>query len=479
VNTPRPGGAPPSEPKPNTGDNPPASGRFIALLGLGAVFAVLLVFSMLMISSLEQLSGAASAYSFTANYSTLQGSIGFIRYLLWGALGFFALFGLLTQILLARVIDARNASEQKVRDRTADLVRSNDQLQVTNRALARQTNEIRSLNTLVDLLQAARNTEEANSILEHQLPSLFPSGRGGLYLINASRNLAEAVAGWGDPVLTFPPDDCWSLRLGRSHQTASGNPRCTHWDTCPPDWQTLCIPLIAGGETQGVLTLADSSMESSQVDFAQILSEQLGLSVANLKLRETLRQQSIRDELTGLYNRRYFDETLDRELSRIRRSRGLLAMLMIDLDHFKRFNDEFGHKAGDAVLQALAHALGHNIRTSDVPCRYGGEEFSLVLPDTSLEYARDRAEQIRHRIEETKIEYDGRRLPSMTASFGVAVFPLHAQTAADLVGAADRALYQAKEAGRNRVVVADKPVGENPEGGIPGVGSEGVSAPAI
>jgi diguanylate cyclase (GGDEF)-like protein len=451
---------PPENPQPSARDasripSETASGRTTAILGLGAVFAALLVFSMLMIFSLQQLYASASAFAASPDFTALDISIRFIRNLLWGALAFVAVVGLVVQVLLARLLDARNALEQKVRDRTADLVDANQQLQGSNRSLAQQTNEIRFLNVLVDLLQAARDTREADEILGQQLPSMFPSGSGGVYRINAAGNLAEALAGWGDPVQVFRPDDCWSLRRGHSHRTVAGNPRCPHWKACPEGGTTLCVPLVAGGDTQGVLAIADQELDDSRVDFAQILAEQLGLSLANLKLRETLRQQSIRDDLTGLYNRRYFDETLDREISRIRRSRGELALLMVDLDRFKRFNDEFGHSAGDAILQALAHALEHNIRTSDVPCRYGGEEFSLVLPDTSLQEGRDRAEQIRRRVEEMRINYDGRLLPSLTASFGLAVFPLHAQSSHDLVRAADRALYKAKEAGRNRVEASE------------------------
>ena len=450
-----------SVPAPEQKPSPPASdyapGRTTAILGLGAILAILLVFSMLAILSLNQLTEATKPFFSSPGYSTLDASIKFVRNILWSAVVFFAVVGFVTQLLLARLIDARSALEQKVRDRTADLSKSNAALLESNTTLERKTNEIRSLNVLVDLLQAARDSQEAYEILTRRLPAMFPSGRGGLYLINASRNIAESVVGWGEPVDMFQPDDCWSLRRGRSHQTVAGDPRCSHWQSCQAEWTTLCVPLIAGGDTQGVLTIADQEIDPSQIDFAHILAEQLGLSIANLKLRETLRQQSIRDELTGLYNRRYFDETLEREISRVRRSHGQLAMIMVDLDHFKRFNDEFGHKAGDTVLQALAHALEHNIRTSDVPCRYGGEEFSLVLPETSLDDARERAEHIRHRVEEMHLEYDGKPMSSMTASFGVAVFPLHAQDSTDLVRAADGALYAAKNSGRNRVEVASPP----------------------
>jgi len=184
------------------------------------------------------------------------------------------------------------------------------------------------------------------------------------------------------------------------------------------------------------------------------IAEKLALSLANLKLWETLQNQAIRDPLTGLYNRRYLEETMDRELHRSRRLKAPLGVVMMDLDHFKEFNDSFGHGAGDALLSALAHVITAGIRTEDIACRYGGEEFLLVIPGASLEIALERAEKVRQAVKALQVKYQGRFLRSTTISLGVANFPDHGQTAEEVIAAADAALYRAKQAGRDRVETA-------------------------
>jgi diguanylate cyclase (GGDEF)-like protein len=180
----------------------------------------------------------------------------------------------------------------------------------------------------------------------------------------------------------------------------------------------------------------------------------LALALANLRLRETLRQQSIRDPNTGLFNRRYLEETSNRELRRMERSSQPLVMIMLDIDHFKQFNDTFGHEAGDLVLKQVAATLLDNARDSDVVSRYGGEEFALVMPGASLEEGTERAEALRLAIRQLHLSHRGRTLGTITASFGVAAYPEHGPGWPELVNAADHALYQAKGEGRDRVVVA-------------------------
>ena len=175
-------------------------------------------------------------------------------------------------------------------------------------------------------------------------------------------------------------------------------------------------------------------------------------------LRETLYSQSVRDPLTGLFNRRFMEETLSREIRRAERHRQPLGVIILDLDHFKRFNDTFGHDAGDSLLREVGGFLKANIRGSDVACRFGGEEFFLILPESNLEDIHGKAEELRQKVSMLTVEHLGRSLGTITASFGVAVFPIHALTTTTLLRTADQALYQAKRAGRDRVVVA-KPHG--------------------
>jgi len=171
------------------------------------------------------------------------------------------------------------------------------------------------------------------------------------------------------------------------------------------------------------------------------------------QLQDVLRAQASRDSLTDLFNRRYFNETLDREIARARREHHPLSLVMIDVDHFKQFNDAHGHQAGDEVLRALGTLLRLDTRVEDVPCRWGGEEFIVLLPGMPIDLARERAERWRARFAEMRLRHDDHIL-STTLSAGVAAYPRHGLAAQDLVRHADAALYLAKAEGRNRVVVA-------------------------
>jgi diguanylate cyclase (GGDEF)-like protein len=181
------------------------------------------------------------------------------------------------------------------------------------------------------------------------------------------------------------------------------------------------------------------------------MAERLALALADMKLRETLRAQSICDPLTGWFNRRYMEETLEREIRRAARHEGPLAIIMLDVDNFKEFNDSFGHEAGDVALQNLCQMLRTHVRGEDVACRYGGDEFVLVLPDTSVELAAQRAEQMRIAVGHAEMQYHGQLLRPMALSFGIATFPADGRTSQDLLRASDTALFRAKSEGRDRV----------------------------
>jgi diguanylate cyclase (GGDEF)-like protein len=221
----------------------------------------------------------------------------------------------------------------------------------------------------------------------------------------------------------------------------------------------LCIPLSAQNETFGLLHLSEFSgapgrLTEEKHQLAVTLAEHVSLAVANLKLRETLHSQSVRDPLTGLFNRRYMEESLDREVYRAKRSDRPLGIIMLDLDHFKEFNDTFGHEAGDVLLRELGSFLQRHIRRQDIACRYGGEEFTLILPEASLEVTRERAEQLLKRIEQLQVDYQGQVLGTLSVSAGVAALPDQGSNSEAVLRAADGALYQAKAQGRNRVSVA-------------------------
>ncbi|MBC7174398.1 MAG: GGDEF domain-containing protein [Polyangiaceae bacterium] len=223
--------------------------------------------------------------------------------------------------------------------------------------------------------------------------------------------------------------------------------------------KSFCLPLTAHGQPVGVLHLASDGVISEDAHHrALLLGEQLSMALANLELREVLRNQSIRDPLTGLFNRRYAEASLEQGVSRAQRESIPLSALMMDVDHFKRFNDTFGHEAGDEVLRALGELLLQQFRGSDVASRIGGEELLVILPGASREVACRRAEELRIAIAALELQHLGKNLGQVTISIGVATLPNDAADALELLRVADEALYRAKRSGRNRVVAAREPV---------------------
>jgi diguanylate cyclase (GGDEF)-like protein len=283
-------------------------------------------------------------------------------------------------------------------------------------------------------------------------------------VIAPSRNLLETVASWGDVAGDdiFGPHDCWALRRGRVHLVDDDTDEvvCPHVGSAPAG-PYVCVPMMAQGETLGLLHLRAGTGQSgpsregdTRHRLAAPVAEHLSLALANFTLRETLRNQSIRDPLTGLYNRRYMEESLRRELARAERKDNSVAILAIDVDHFKAFNDTFGHPAGDALLSGLGALLKERIRSEDIACRYGGEEFNLILPDCTLDDALRRAEDLREAVKALRVGVRGESYGGITISIGVAVFPDGGTGPEILLHKADEALYRAKDEGRNRVVAA-------------------------
>lgn len=312
---------------------------------------------------------------------------------------------------------------------------------------------------LGEMLSACRSIDEANDVVEQFAPRFFADASGGVCMLNESQNLLESHVRWGDLPLfeaaTFAPDECWALRRGKPHRAKHDDAtRCAHF----ADTQAamLCLPLLANGHVVGTLHIADDGTDGEQVERrAMVMGEQVGMALSNLRLRETLRNQSIRDPLTGLFNRRYTDETLARELHRASREASVLSVLVMDVDFFKKFNDSFGHQAGDRVLASLGSLLRKKTRGSDIASRLGGEELAVVLPGAGIEDARRRAEDIRQEVSRMEVVYEGKDIGPITLSIGVAAYPEHGSTAEEIVRVADSALYRAKRDGRNRVVIAE------------------------
>ncbi|MBM4300410.1 MAG: diguanylate cyclase [Deltaproteobacteria bacterium] len=374
---------------------------------------------------------------------------------------------------IKKALDDLAAVNQRLRHEVSERKQVETALQEANLSLQEVLAQVEErnhamtmANEMADMLQVCQAPEEAYKAIGHFMPRLFPDDAGALYMLNNSRNLFEPMAIWGKAVqlvTSFAPDECWSVRRGRLHKV--GSPQETLFcHQLPPESVPhgyLCVPLIAQGETLGVLHLRSGPPAEAQTpalaavkdQLALTVAEDLALALANLKLRETLRSQAIRDSLTGLFNRRYLEETMERELNRVKRQGISLGVIMMDLDHFKLYNDTFGHNAGDELLSALGILLKSHIRGEDIACRYGGEEFLLILPGTSMEIALERAESLRQAVKELHQRHHG--LKPATLSLGVAVYPDHGDTGVQLIRSADAALYRAKQAGRDRVMAAE------------------------
>jgi diguanylate cyclase (GGDEF)-like protein/PAS domain S-box-containing protein len=340
--------------------------------------------------------------------------------------------------------------------------KTNDELMALVTELQRRDSEMQALISMDDLLQSCTTQEEAYKVVALAAGELFDGLAGCLAVLRAWDPYLEIVARWGDGPLgepIFSVEDCWALRRGQLHEVTDPQAGllCRHF-VHQPKTSYLCVPLTVQGEMLGVFCLVGTPAKRgkhqvSQLQLAVTVSEAVKLSLSNLKLREKLRAEAIHDPLTGLFNRRYLEETLARELHRARRRNSPLCVAMLDLDDFKRFNDTFGHDAGDSLLRELGRLVRANVRKSDIPCRYGGEEFVLVLPDSELADAEQRVEQIRVLIKELQIPHGEQLLRALTVSAGVAQADKHSSDPNELLRAADQALYAAKNAGRNRVVV--------------------------
>jgi diguanylate cyclase (GGDEF)-like protein len=366
---------------------------------------------------------------------------------------------LLVFLMLAifRALKERQATAELLQGTSEQLRKSGTEIELRNDQMELSAEMLQALGSISSL-------EETSDIIATYCSKLLHGLSGTLFLYRNSRDLLEAQVSWGEPKTStdhMEPKACWALQRGHAHYTSNANDlRCSHYADAPAaPLGRLCVPLVTQGEVIGMIYLeglsAQQDMLKSQQHLVDRVAEQIALALSNVKLRETLRRQSIIDPLTGLYNRRYMDETLKRELLRAERKATPLALIILDLDHFKRINDTFGHDAGDAVLKSVAQQIEENVRESDLACRFGGEELVLILSECDMRSAEERAEKIRNAIAALNIHHGGRTLGTVTASFGVAAFPGNGRDAHALIHAADQALYKAKQAGRNCVVKAE------------------------
>ena len=340
---------------------------------------------------------------------------------------------------------------RKANERLKNLVASGDE----------RNRQMMLLQEMGQVFQACQSSQEAYNVIAQFAPKFFADYSGALYILNNSKNFFEIAASWGEnppAEVIFGYDECWALRRSKAHSFSSGAAglRCPHISVSLP-MTCLCIPLMAQGEAMGILYLQSprqwpAEQPATARQLGTTVAEGMALALANQRLRETMRNQAIRDSLTGLYNRRYLEETLEREVHRGNRLGICIGIIMMDLDHFKAYNDHYGHTAGDEVLCAAGHLIQKQVRGEDIACRYGGEEFLLIMPGASLEVVQVRAETIVGGVKQLHLQ--NHALHPITISAGVAIFPDNGGAADLMLQAADQALYRAKAAGRDRVMVA-------------------------
>jgi diguanylate cyclase (GGDEF)-like protein len=321
--------------------------------------------------------------------------------------------------------------------------------------------QVEELFAMTDMLQAAEDHEDAGAVLEATAQRLLPEYGGALYVFNNSRDRLDLAKSWNTsegfaPTDSLLPGNCWALKRGKPHINSRQSQTlcCTHHEGSA---SILEVPMMARGQVHGLLVLGtedDHAFERLMAvrRLGRAVADSMSLALSNIALREKLRTQSLRDPLTGLYNRRYMEDALDRYISLAERTGGSTAVLMIDLDNFKRLNDQHGHAKGDAVLRDVAGQLVAALRPSDVVSRFGGEELVVIMPNCSLEDAAIKAEMLRARVEGLS---EAHGFP-ICASFGVAAVPETATSPVDVIPRADAALYAAKMAGKNCVIRADR-----------------------
>jgi len=331
-------------------------------------------------------------------------------------------------------------------------------------ALQDKNEQISLLVEMSDIMLACSSQKELCHVMKKYCQRMLHFASGYLYVMHPSKNYLETAVSWGSPntpETMFTPDDCWAIRLGKMHQVGSSHNEliCNHVSVSGEKILSfICIPLMAQNDIYGLLYLEIPQEPATEFSQNQQLlitafSELTALAFANVRLRENLRYQSMRDPLTGLYNRRYLEDFLLKQTHQSERTKSSISLLMLDLDHFKKINDTYGHDAGDVALKELGKILQEDIRVGDVAARYGGEEFIVAFYNTDEKTSKARAENIRQAVSGLQIKYGAQEVGPLTISIGISIYPTHGRTSTELIEAADKALYFAKANGRNKIVL--------------------------
>ena len=355
----------------------------------------------------------------------------------------------------------RDITERKQLEQQNDEMRQAEDMRQSERQLLALTRE---------WLYSARALDELLMVVKRAMHTLIPEADGALYIYGTERSALDLAVSWGsDPDFapSILPDDCWALRRGRAYHYGLKPIEfaCDHVDRAGMPY--FCLPIIAHGETIGLMHIAFDGFQEGGVmrhlreqvlrnrwDISLICAEQISLAIANVRLRQELHDRSVRDLLTGLWNRRWFTDRIGRDVTQAERDGTALSLIALDIDRFKGFNDSYGHDAGDEVLRGFADVLRGTLGDGVHPCRFGGEEFVLLCPGLGSAEAAQQADRIRAAIRGRILHLGGQELPRVTVSAGVATFPDHGRRIDDVLKAADQALYQAKAAGRDCTLLA-------------------------
>ena len=396
-----------------------------------------------------QFAGAIEFYSdITAVRDTFLSrvriSLALVSAVMVAAIGIVSVVVIRTNRLSLRQMQQRAAKDQEIMASQMQLAR-----------------EVKLLGELNEWLQSCRSLDELFKMVSEFMSHLLPDAEGSIYVFSNSRDVLAGCASWNGGGLKdhIRPDECWGLRRGRTYEYGASEVEFTCAHAAPHDGRPyFCFPILAHGETVGLMHLR--AMPPRAGDFAtckplaQMCAEQISMAIANVRMRDQLHDQSVRDPLTGLFNRRHMTDSLRKHLNSGELNCTRLSVIAVDVDHFKKFNDNHGHDAGDMVLRAVSTVLEKACDGSEAACRPGGEEFTLILPGATPEEALARAELLRQAVEEISVRYGEKTLPQITISAGVAHYPAHGLLPQDLLRAADEALYAAKAKGRNQVCAA-------------------------
>ncbi|MGQ0700090.1 MAG: PAS domain S-box protein [Panacagrimonas sp.] len=406
-------------------------------------------------------SGAIDKYSLDKRYLRKDGSVVWIA-LFVGRIEATADTAV-SFVAVIEDINERKAAEARFKALTASL-----ELQVSERTAQlheiirggqRRNEELTLIAEMSQLLSAANNLGEAGQVVMLYLPRIFLQADGALYLADATHESFQRKTHWGAappgaPV--FPSADCWALRRGEIHHVEGEADAlyCPHVSSHSYRHPHLCVPIQTLGAQMGLIELAWGRAADGwapEMPLVKMVADKIGLAFGNLRLREELSRQALIDPLTGLNNRRWLENWLRARVARHARSGEGFAVLMIDVDHFKSVNDEYGHEAGDRALREIGRVLASSVREDEAVARFGGEEFTVVLDTDHPSQAMAAGQRIREAVACMRVQFkDGEPL-ALTVSIGVALFPLDGADAQNVIERADAALYEAKHRGRDRV----------------------------